>query len=347
MSGISFAEGVAVDSAGDVFVASFQEIGGPASSGSVIELPAGGSPQMLPGVIGYADGVAVDAAGDAFVASVGNGSDVNSGSVVEVSPFVPSESLAISPGSGPAGSQVAVGSVSPCPVGLGSQTGFSSTTAVLALTSSSGNVVEAVTPSLDPAGDWSADLTIPAGAANGSAYTIAARCQDAEGVGTQYYADAAFAVGTGPQGAAGPQGATGAQGPAGVNGTNGTNGAAGPQGPQGPAGAQGATGPAGPSPTGSSSTCSAHLKNGVTTTTCTVTYMYSSGVSASLARDARAEAIADIRGRDRVVATGRVRDRRVRLTFRQLKHGRYGLTLLELRAHQRPLVIGHTSLVIS
>jgi hypothetical protein len=66
-----------------------------------------------------------------------------------------------------------------------------------------------------------------------------------------------------------------------------------------------------------------------------------------MARDARAEAVALVHGRVRVVATGRIRDHRLRLTYRQLRRGRYGLTLLELRAHQRPVVIGHTSLVIS
>jgi len=61
----------------------------------------------------------------------------------------------------------------------------------------------------------------------------------------------------GPAGPAGPQGATGAAGPAGpqgatgATGSAGATGAAGPQGPQGPAGPQGATGAIGPAgPTG-------------------------------------------------------------------------------------------------
>jgi len=92
------------------------------------------------------------------------------------------------------------------------------------------------------------------------------------------------------------------------------------------------------------STCSAKTVKRVTTTTCTVIYTYG---TAHLARNARAEAVVDIDGRVRVVATGRIRHRKLRLTFRHLKRGRYRLTLLELRAHHRPVVIGHTSLVIS
>jgi hypothetical protein len=66
-----------------------------------------------------------------------------------------------------------------------------------------------------------------------------------------------------------------------------------------------------------------------------------------MARDGRAEAVAYVGGKVRVVATGRIRDRRVRLTFRHLASGRYRITLLELRGHHTPLAIGHTSLVIS
>jgi hypothetical protein len=84
----------------------------------------------------------------------------------------------------------------------------------------------------------------------------------------------------------------------------------------------------------------------VTTTTCTVTYTYSPGASAQMAGDLRAEAVAVIGGRSRIVATGRIRDRKLRLTFRHLARGRYHLTLLALRAHHKPLTIGHTSLVV-
>jgi hypothetical protein len=66
-----------------------------------------------------------------------------------------------------------------------------------------------------------------------------------------------------------------------------------------------------------------------------------------MARDARAEAVAEVGGRVRVVATGRIRDRKLRLTYRHLTRGRYRLTLLELHGREHPLVIGHTSLVIS
>jgi hypothetical protein len=35
------------------------------------------------------------------------------------------------------------------------------------------------------------------------------------------------------------------------------------------------------------------------------------------------------------------------LTFKHLERGRYRITLLRLRAHEHPLTIGKTSLVIS
>jgi hypothetical protein len=85
----------------------------------------------------------------------------------------------------------------------------------------------------------------------------------------------------------------------------------------------------------------------VTTTTCTVTYTYAGAAARAMARDGRAEATAVVHGRTIVVGSGRIRDRRLRLTFRHLKRGRYWLTLLQLRAHHRPVVIGHTSLEIS
>jgi hypothetical protein len=66
-----------------------------------------------------------------------------------------------------------------------------------------------------------------------------------------------------------------------------------------------------------------------------------------MARDGRAEATAVLHGRSVVVGTGRIHDHRLRLTFRHLRRGRYGLTLLRLRAHHGQVVIGHTSLEIS
>jgi hypothetical protein len=78
-----------------------------------------------------------------------------------------------------------------------------------------------------------------------------------------------------------------------------------------------------------------------------VKYTYDAGAAAALAPDARAEAIAEIHGHSGVVARGRVRDGKLRLTFRRLHRGRYQVILLELLAHHAPLLIGDTSLVIS
>jgi streptogramin lyase len=334
--------GVAVDVAGDVFASN-------TSNNTVVELPAGGSAVTLPfpasgaGSLNEARGLAVDSGGDVFVASFGNNT------VVELSPSVPSGSLALVPGSGVAGSSFEVDSVTPCPVGGQ----FGSTTALLELLGP-GGAVGGNAVAVDPSGNWSAQLVTPSSPASGL-YEVRARCTTGGNFITQYYAHATYLVAPPAVGPTGPQGPPGPQGTPGSNGTNGTNGAAGPTGPQGstgppgatgPAGPPGATGPAGPSPTQSSSTCKGHAKHGVTTTTCTITYTYSARASA-IARDARAEAIAEIHGHRTVVATGRIRDRKLKLMFPRLQRGRYRLTLIELRARRAPLVIGHTSLVIS
>jgi hypothetical protein len=236
-----------------------------------------------------------------------------------------------------AGSSFEVDSVTPCPVG--SQ--FGSTTALLELWGPGGEVGGNAV-AVDPSGNWSAQLITPSSPASGQ-YQVKVRCTTDGNFITQYYAHATYLVAPPVVGPTGPQGPPGPQGTPGSNGTNGTNGAAGPTGPQGPSGA---TGRAGSSPTQSLSTCKAHAKHGVTTTTCTITYTYSA-VASAIARDARAEAIAEIRGRRTVVATGRLRNRQLKLTFPRLRRGRYRLTLLELRTDRAPLVIGHTSLVIS
>jgi hypothetical protein len=146
---------------------------------------------------------------------------------------------------------VYVNSVTPCPVAF-TANGYESSTLSLSLYAPNGAVVQTVNPSLDGAGDWAGTLTIQTNAANGSTYDVGARCRDAEGLVTQDYAEAGYAVGTGPQGPAGQQGQTGATGPQGATGagTQGATGATGAQGAtgvvaQGPAGSQGATGPAG------------------------------------------------------------------------------------------------------
>jgi hypothetical protein len=77
-------------------------------------------------------------------------------------------------------------------------------------------------------------------------------------------------------------------------------------------------------------------------TTCTATYVY--GATAALAARAPAEAVAEVNGRSGVVGTGTIRDRRLRLTFRHLRAGRYRLTLLELPADGKPVVVGHSAL---
>jgi hypothetical protein len=306
---------VALDPAGDLFVADY-------APSRLVELPAGGSQQALPFTgLRQPVGVAVDPAGDVFVA------DSFNDRAVELSPSVPSGSLAVAPGSGPAGTGIAVSSLSPCPVGGG----FGSSRATLTLFSPNGAVLEIIGAALDAAGDWSNTLIIPAGATTGTTLSVGARCTDPEGVVTQDYAYGAFAVAaasTGNQGPPGPPGPTG------------------PQGPQGLAGPQGTTGPAGPAApklTSSTSKCTTTGAPTSSTTTCMVTYTSATG----MARDATVIATARVRGRTRVIGHGRLRHHRLTLTFEHLHRGHFRVALLEPRAHRAPVLIGWTTLIVT
>jgi hypothetical protein len=233
----------------------------------------------------------------------------------------PAGTLLISPASGAAGTSIAVTSVTPCPVG-------ETTSVPLALRNSAGTVVASTTAKLtDSSEDWAGTLTVPAEAPDGS-YFVSAECKGV--VDVQNYIYAAFTVGAASGGAPGPQGLPGADG---------TNGAAGPAGPAGSAGPAGPAGAAGPSPTKSTIKCTNAKSKG---TTCTATYIY--GATAALAARAHAEAVAEVDGRSEIVGTGTIRDRRLRLTFRHLRAGHYRLTLLELPAGGKPVVVGHSAL---
>jgi streptogramin lyase len=336
-TGLFDPEGVAVDQAGDVFVV---------NNDQVLELPAGsGTPQALPftGLSG-ATSVATDGAGDVFVTSFSNNT------VVELTPNVPTGSLVVSPGSGPAGSSVGVASVTPCPVGGA----FGSSAASLSLYSPSGALVETTSDTLDSSGFWTGSLSLPRDAADGTTYFVRARCTDPAGIVSQAYAPATFTVQAPSAGSQGPAGPAGPQGPPGTNGTNGTNGAngvngvAGPPGPQGATGSQGPAGPAGaaaPKPTGESTKCTTTINSlTVSTTVCTVTYTYP---ATSMAGDARAKATAVVNGKVEVVGVGTIRHHKLQLKLANLHRGRYRLTLIELRFHHKPVVLGHTTLTVS
>jgi hypothetical protein len=251
---------------------------------------------------------AIDPTGDVFVATYfDSAGDPASGSVVEVSPSVPTGSLLVSPASPGAGTSIGVASVTPCPVGGP----FGSAGATVTLYSPSGSVVQRSTARLDGSGDWAATLAIPAGAASGTTYFVGARCDDAEGLVTQNYAQGAFAIS--------------------VPGAGG----------QGPAGSPG------PRPTSSTTACTTRITSLTTsTTTCTVTYTYSTAAATSFIRNAQAEATAKIHGKTEVIGTGRIRAHRVVLSFQHLSRGHYRLTLIEL-THGERVVIGHTTLTVS
>jgi NHL repeat len=129
--------GVAVDRVGDLFVADHQ-------NSRVLVLAPGGSPQALPFTgLDRPTGVAVDETGDVFVA--------DGPSVFELRQFVNWGSLAVAPGNGPAGSQIAVAGATPCPLGGA----FSSTSVMYTLYSPAGAVVQSTTSTIDLASNWS------------------------------------------------------------------------------------------------------------------------------------------------------------------------------------------------
>ena len=336
-TGLRLPSGVAVDGSGDVFVAD-------TFNNRVVELPAGGGAQRtLPFTgLSFPSVVAVDESGDVFVAA-----DVN-GRVVELSPAVLSGSLAFSPSTGPTGSTLGATSITPCPLGGG----VGSSMAQVALTSASGAELDATTAPLDGAGNWAATLSVPPSAASGPAF-VGARCLTASGLVTQIYAAGTFMVGAvsigtqGPPGAQGPQGTTGAQGPQGATGPQGANGIQGLTGATGPQGATGPPGPAGaavPKLVGSTRKCTTKVGRSTETSICTYTFTY------AMPRQARAGAViatARIHGHRQVIARGRIRQHRLSLTFKHAHRGRYRVTLLELRGHRAPALIGKTTLVIT
>lgn len=212
-------------------------------------------------------GVAVDQAGNVFA------DDLSNNQVVELSPSVPSGSLAFAPSTTPAASTVGVSALTPCP--MGGQFGFAA--AKLTLSSSAGTMVASATAPLDTSGDWSGALTIPSTASDGS-YFVDATCVTSQGLVTQNYTSGLLTVAQAPTAVPGPQGPPGAQGSPGANGINGLNGAVGPIGPQGVqglAGPAGAAGAAAPKPIGQTVRCITTVTSLTsTTTTCTITDTY-------------------------------------------------------------------------
>jgi hypothetical protein len=321
---------VAVDAAGDVFVAD-------AGNNRVLELPAGGSQEALPfSGLSSPAGVAVDTARDVFVADAGNNR------VVRLSASVPSGSLSLSPRSGPAGSRIDVSSITSCPLGGA----FGSTGVALALYSATGALLRTANATLAESGLWSGPLSTPAGAADGTTYFVGARCLDSHGVLAQDYASETFAVtapssvSTGPSGPSGSASPASPQGPPGTNSTTGSNGTAISSGC-----GSGAT-------TASMITC--NLVWNVTTNTVTIqlTIHYTTNTvtinGSSLAADAnaRVEATTRVHGRRQIVGRGTIRRHKLKLTLRHLQRGRYRLTLLSLRGHGRSEVIGHVMLTV-
>lgn len=181
-------------------------------------------------------GIAVDDAADVIVA------DAFNFRLVALSPYPPG-SLAFSPGTGLAGASIGVNSATPCPLASGTL----GSTADVTLRAPDGTTAASAVASPDSSGDWTATLSVPASAANGT-YFVSSKCVTPSGLVTLNYASGTFTVGPasggtqGPPGPAGPQGPTGASGP---QGPSGPQGATGPQGPTGATGAQGATGPQG------------------------------------------------------------------------------------------------------
>jgi hypothetical protein len=333
-TGLYLPQGVAVDGVGDVFVADY-------GNSRVVELPAGSSTQQTLPFTGasYATGLAVDGVGDVFVTN-----DLNN-RMLELTSSVPSGSLVISPGSGPAGSSIGLASVTPCQLSTGGA--FSATEAKLFLYSWSGSLVQAGTASLDSSGFWASALPVPANAASGTTYVVRARCTDPEGVMAQSYAPATFTVAAPVPGPQGPAGAQGPTGPQAATGPTGPQGQTGPQGATGATGPQGQTGPAGPAAPkllSESSNCTSTVTRTGSTDSCTYSFTYA---APGAAKDATVLAVSRIGGHRRVIARGRLRHHRLTLLVGHLRRGRYQLTLLALSAQGEQTVIGRTSIVVS
>ena len=56
--------------------------------------------------------------------------------------------------------------------------------------------------------------------------------------------------------------------------------------------------------------------------------------------------VAEIDGRTEVLGVGAIRDHRLGLTLRHLRAGHYRLTLVELPAGGKPIVVGHSDLKV-
>ena len=78
-----------------------------------------------------------------------------------------------------------------------------------------------------------------------------------------------------------------------------------------------------------------------------MTFTYNAAIRADLRNGARVDAISALRGHAVVVATGRVVNHQVRLTFPHLKHGRYRFTLYELGAGHARTTLGRSMIAIS
>jgi hypothetical protein len=101
-------------------------------------------------------------------------------------------------------------------------------------------------------------------------------------------------------------------------------------------------------PDGFTSLCHSTESRGTTTQGCVATYTYpaTSTATAALRNGARAFATADVRGRIETVATGKVKDRKLHLTYRALRPGRYKVALWVMDGNHR-VSAGKTSMVIS
>ena len=81
-------------------------------------------------------------------------------------------------------------------------------------------------------------------------------------------------------------------------------------------------------------------------TTCPLTCTYRPPANDQLVSGAPAEAIATIGHHRQVIGTGSIRNGTLAMTFMQLSSGHYRVDLIQLRSDSQPLLIGHTALVI-
>ena len=332
-SGLSDPEAVAVDGAGDVFAAE-------TAQGLVVELPAGGAQRTLPSSgLNSPEGVAVDGAGDVFVA------DSLNNRVVELPAGGTQQTLPFSGLSDPQGVAVDLAGdvfvadtgnsrvlelspsltsgsfvLSPASGAAGSSIGLASVTPCTLFSGGAFAATEAKLFLYSSTGQLLESTTVSLGDLGSWAGSLQVPADAAKGTTYVVRARCTDSKGVMAQ----------AYGPATFT----------VQAPTG--GLLGQTRSAAPKLIGEKSKCPRATKRSARRS-CTYTFTYAVRTNKNLA----AIATTSVKGHRRVIARGRIHHRKLTLVFQHLRRGRYNLTLLQVGAHGKRTVIGHTTIAVS